>query len=161
LFRDKARHVGFLSLCIVRPKWFDRLQIVIRKLATFLYNTAVNLKIFSLRDFGSDVNRTTAKQLGQYATRLYIILFSICLVVLTLYTIVQPQALTKTFDEPLINAYKGLIQDYGDKLKCSCSLIASPYHRFVEIEPVFHEVRKYFTNRLATKGTVEMMLLKE
>jgi hypothetical protein len=130
-----------LSLCIVRPKLFDRLRMIIRNWATRLYNTAVNLNIFPLRDFGNNLDRTTAKRLGQYATRLYIILFIVCAVVLTLYTIFEPQAMTKTFGAPSFDVYNRLVQDYGDKLECSCSLFASTYNQSVNIKPVFHEVR--------------------
>ncbi|CAF4357303.1 unnamed protein product [Rotaria sp. Silwood2] len=38
------------------------------------------------------------------------------------------------------NLYNDLIQKYGNKLKCSCSLIASPRNRFVNIEAKFHEI---------------------
>jgi hypothetical protein len=137
--------VRFLSLYIARPKWLDRLKMIIRNLVTLLYTTAVNLNIFSLMDFGRGVDRTRAARLGKYATRLYIILFITGLAVLTLYTIVQPETLTKTFYNPPLIAYNRLRRHYGDKLVCSCSLIASPYHQFVKIHSVFHEVR-YFAS---------------
>ncbi|CAF3433755.1 unnamed protein product, partial [Rotaria sp. Silwood2] len=40
----------------------------------------------------------------------------------------------------LLHLYNDLIQKYGNKLKCSCSLIASPRNRFVNIEAKFHEI---------------------
>jgi hypothetical protein len=116
---------------------------IIRNLATYLYNTVVDLNIFPVRDFGSHVNRTTAKRLGQWSTRLFIILFIIGLSVLALYNIVKPQVQTKNFHKPSLNVYNHLKDDYEDKLECSCSSIASPYKKFVKIEPMFHQVRKY------------------
>ncbi|CAF1447943.1 unnamed protein product [Rotaria sp. Silwood1] len=96
--------------------------------------------MFLLRDFGSDVDRTIAKYLGKLATRLYIILFIIGLGILTLYTIVRPQTMTKTFDKPSFHLYNQLKQEYVDRLKCSCSVIASKYKQFVHIEAIFHQI---------------------
>jgi hypothetical protein len=137
----RSENIIFLSLWIVRPKLSDRLKMITRNLATRLYNAAVNLNIFPLRDFGNNLDRTTAKRLSQYATRLYIILFIVSAVVLTLYTIFEPRATTKTFDKPSFDVYKQLRKDYGDKLECPCSLFASTYNQSVKIKPVFHEVR--------------------
>ncbi|CAF1035768.1 unnamed protein product [Adineta steineri] len=82
----------------------------------------------------------TAKRLGQMATRIYIVLFTVGIIILVLYTIVQPQPLIKTFDKPSFNLYNQLSQKHGDKLKCPCASIVSTYERYVSIEPVFHEI---------------------
>ncbi|CAF1463585.1 unnamed protein product [Adineta steineri] len=81
-----------------------------------------------------------AKRLGQWATRLYIVLFLVGLAILAVFTIVKPEPLTKTFDEPSIDEYNQLFQRYGDKLKCSCSSITSTYNQFANIEATFHEI---------------------
>ncbi|CAF3966308.1 unnamed protein product [Adineta steineri] len=86
------------------------------------------------------MDRMTNQRLGQWATRLYIILFIVGLFILTIYTFVQPQKQTKIFEKPSLNVYHHLNEKYGDQLKCSCSLIASTYNQFVNIEPLFHEV---------------------
>jgi len=137
-----VKNVRFIFLIIVHPKWFDRLKRFFRHLAILLYNAAINLNIFSVRDFGSHVDRTTAKRLGQWTTRLYIVVLIICLTIFALHNFVQPQALTKTFDNPPLSLYNRLIKNYGDKLECSCSFVAPTYGQFVNIEPVFHEVRR-------------------
>jgi len=126
-----------------RPKWFDRLKMAIRKLFRFLYTELIELNLFSVRDFGNNVDRTIAKRLGQWATRLYIVLLIVGMAILALYTFIQPETLTKTFDRPSFDQYKNLKQAHGDELECSCSLIASKYDRFVKIEPIFHQVRTY------------------
>ncbi|CAF0805435.1 unnamed protein product [Adineta steineri] len=92
-----------------------------------------------LRDFGSNVDHLTAKRLGQWATRLYIILFLVTLISIMFYNIGQ-ETYTKTFDKPSMNWTKQLYIQYGDELKCPCSSIASTYERFVKIKPVFHEI---------------------
>ncbi|CAF4078850.1 unnamed protein product, partial [Adineta steineri] len=87
----------------------------------------------------SNVDPIKAKRLGRWATRLYIALFIGGLSILTIYNLIQPQMMTKTFDKPSFNVYKNLKKLYGDELKCPCSVIASVYSQFIEIEPIFHE----------------------
>jgi hypothetical protein len=135
---------------IVRMTLFDRLKFIIQELIVLLYTTAINLNIFRVQDFGNNVNRAKAKRLGQWTTRLYILLLIIALVILVLYTIVQPQALTKTFNKPVFDFYNRLRQEYGDALKCSCSSIASIYNQFVNVEPEFHQVSTYHCNVFIT-----------
>ncbi|CAF3947844.1 unnamed protein product [Adineta steineri] len=111
-----------------------------RSLIKLLRTTLMGLNIFSLRDMGSNTDSITAKRLGQWATRLYIALFICGLSILTIYTVVQPQVLTKTFNKPSFSIYNDSQKKYGDELKCPCSVIALPYDQFIEIEPVFHEI---------------------
>ncbi|CAF3947819.1 unnamed protein product [Adineta steineri] len=111
-----------------------------RSLSKLLRTTLNGLNIFSLRDMGSGMDLITVKRLGQWATRLYIALFIGGLSVLIIYTIVQPQVVTKTFNKPSFSIYNDSKQKYGDELKCPCSIIASPYDQFIEIEPIFHEI---------------------
>ena len=105
-----------------------------------LYTTAINLNVFPARQFGSDINRVTAKSLGQWTTRLYIVLLASISLIFVLYTLVQPQASTKTFHQPTFDFYNRLRKEYGVALKCSCSSVASMYDEFVAMEPVFHQV---------------------
>jgi len=135
------KDVGLVFLWIVRRKWYSRLKETIRNSATLLYTKSIGLNLFSRRKFGSNIDPTTNIRLGQRATRLYIVLFITGLAILALYTVVQPQTLTKNFAKPSLSLYNHLAQQYGDNLKCSCSLIASTYNQFVKMEPVFHEVR--------------------
>ncbi|CAF0872322.1 unnamed protein product [Adineta steineri] len=111
-----------------------------RKLINLVYTQSIGLNIFPLRDFGSSVDQGTAKRLGRWSTRLYIGLLITGLAILALYNLVQPQSLTKTFNRPSFDLYHQLNEHYGDKLKCSCSLIASTYDQFVKIQPLFHEI---------------------
>jgi hypothetical protein len=144
------KDVGLVFLGIVRRKWYSLLKETIRNSATLLYTKSIELNFFSRRKFGSNINRMTNIRLGQRATRLYIVLFITGLAILALYTAVQPQTLTKNFAKPSLSLYNHLAQQYGDKLKCSCSLIASTYNQFVQMEPVFHEVRNDYYTLLCT-----------
>ncbi|CAF4142790.1 unnamed protein product, partial [Adineta steineri] len=95
--------------------------------------------MFPLWAFGSDTNRMRAKHLGQMATRLYILLLMISFTIVALYTIVQPQLITKTFSNPSFNLYNNLMQKHETTLQCSCSSISSTYNHYVEITPIFHQ----------------------
>ncbi|CAF2840226.1 unnamed protein product [Rotaria sp. Silwood2] len=111
---------------------------MVQNLKKRLHTKLIELNIFTLRDMGSDVDRITAKRFGQWATRLYVILFISALAILIFYTIIEPHTLTKNFDEPSFILYNHLRKTYGDELKCRCSKIAFTYNQFVEIEPIFH-----------------------
>ncbi|CAF3993155.1 unnamed protein product, partial [Adineta steineri] len=124
----------------VRPKLFDRLKGILPKIRTLIYTKLIDLNMFSLWTFGSDTNRMIAKRLGQMATRLYILLLIISFTIIALYTIIQPQLLTKTFDNPSFNLYNNLVQKHGTTLQCQCSSISSTYNHYVEIAPEFHQV---------------------
>ncbi|CAF1076407.1 unnamed protein product [Adineta ricciae] len=98
------------------------------------------LNVFSIRDFGSHADRATAKHLGKWATRLYFVLLILGLTILTLYTIIQPQTVTTTFDKPSFKSYTQLEQKYGEKFKCTCSKIATKYNEFTKINAEFHKI---------------------
>ncbi|CAF1144697.1 unnamed protein product [Adineta steineri] len=123
----------------VRSRW-SRLRAIMQKIVTLLYDNLANLNIFLVRDFGSKVDRITAKRLGQWATLLYIVLFLISMIGLTLYFSMQPKTQTDIFDKPSLDLYERLFQRYGNQLKCSCSSIVSINGRFVTLEAVFHDI---------------------
>ncbi|CAF0789948.1 unnamed protein product [Adineta steineri] len=124
----------------VRRKVLDRFKALLSKLITFLSVKMLNLNIFPARTFGSKIDRITVKHLGQWSTRLYLSLLSIIFVILTLYTAMQPQTLTKSFSTPSLNFYKNLMNDHSDELECPCSLISSPYDEYLQIQPIFHRI---------------------
>ena len=108
-----------------------------------MHTKLVNLNLFPSRDFGSTINRATAKRLGRFATRLYIVLLTVGLTILVSYTIIQPQLIKKTFDRPSLDVYERLLRDHSETLACPCSSISSLYKEFVTVEPVFHPVRSH------------------
>lgn len=148
---NNIKKVNIIVSLIVRTNWilfvgqltrFNRLKSTVQQMMVFFYTKLSTLNLFTVQDFGSHVNRITARHLGQWATRLYLILFNIGIAILVLYTIIQPQTLTETFDKPSLNEYNRLKYIHGEKLQCSCSLIASKYNHFIHIEPVFHQVKR-------------------
>ncbi|UJR12721.1 hypothetical protein I4U23_016895 [Adineta vaga] len=124
----------------VRHNFFVQLKNIILNLIKLLRNVIVELNIFTLRNFGTDVDRITVKHYGRLATRLYLILFTVGISILIFYGIIQLFISTKSFNKPSLIVYKHLKQLYGDDLKCKCSVIASTYDHFVTITPIFHSI---------------------
>ncbi|CAF1438217.1 unnamed protein product [Adineta steineri] len=93
-----------------------------------------------LYDRSSSIDRMAAKRLGQWTTRLYIILLIIGLSIPALYAIIQSQTLTKTYVKPSFKLYEKLQRDHENALECPCSSIATAYNEFVKIDARFHEI---------------------
>ncbi|UJR06811.1 hypothetical protein I4U23_011098 [Adineta vaga] len=123
-----------------RQKLFDQLKPKLKELIMFLFTKLKNLNLFPPWTFGSNADRTTAKHLSQLSTRVYLVILIISFVIITLYTIVQPQALTKTFINPTVDIYNSLIEKHGNQIQCPCSRISSEYKNYVTIKPIFHQI---------------------
>ena len=109
-------------------------------LPKIIYRSILDLNIFQRRDFSSKIDQGTVKYLGRWTTRLYFILLFIGLITLTLYSLIQPVIVTKTFKEPSFDYYKEIVKKYENKLKCPCQTIASKHNLFIDIQSEFHEV---------------------
>jgi hypothetical protein len=158
----KIENAIFIFVYVVHENIFNRLKSTIQKLVTFVYNSLAHLNIFSVRDFGSNIDRMTAKRLGQWSTVLYMIVFVIGIAILTLYIMFQAETFTKTFNKPSLDLYKDLFQQYEDQLKCSCSSIPSINDRFIKVEAILHDVSRInYTNRIKIKCQTEMRLPKK
>ncbi|CAF0935223.1 unnamed protein product [Adineta steineri] len=140
LLDETRQSIGYVVLCLVRSNWCNKIKAMMQKLGKLIYNTVVDLNLFPARNFSSHINPMTAKRLGEWTTRLYIILFIVGLFVLLVYTIARRQTVTKTFNQPSFILYNRLHHEHQDKLECSCSFIASKFKRFVEIEAKFHQI---------------------
>ncbi|CAF1466772.1 unnamed protein product, partial [Adineta steineri] len=123
-----------------QSKFFTRMKILLKNLLKLLYTELINLTIFPSYSFGHINNRTKAKRLNRLASRLYVLLLIIGVVILSLETLVQPEILTKTFTKPSLETYEYLLQNHGDTLHCPCSITSSTYGKYIKIEPIFHQV---------------------
>ncbi|CAF1427348.1 unnamed protein product [Adineta steineri] len=133
----------------------DRVRQVLKKMITLLRTTLINLNIFPIRTFGSNTDRMQAKYLGILSTRLYIVLVIIGFTILSLYIIIQPETLTTNIAKPSLTVYKSLLLEHHDTLRCPCSTISSAYDRFMNIEPIFHQIcsSPFVTNEWQTNIT--------
>ncbi|CAF1042277.1 unnamed protein product [Adineta steineri] len=124
----------------INSNLYNRIKIFLCNMMTFLSVTLINLNIFPKRSFANNINHIKAQHLGRLSTRLYIVLLIIAIVILSLYTIIQPQILTKSFPQPSFKTYNDLLIHHSSTLQCSCSSISSTYNQFINIEPMFHQI---------------------
>ena len=144
---------GFLQLSSVNrfssridsPSIADRIRAGLHKVVKLLYTRLVALNMFPPRNFGSRLNQNKAKRLGQWTTRLYIVLLVASVVIWALQSAIEPRILTKSFTNPTFDEYRSLSRTHGDALLCPCSSISLKYEQFVQINPVFHQVRTHTT----------------
>ncbi|CAF1401105.1 unnamed protein product [Adineta ricciae] len=142
VFIFTRQSTAHLQVTQVPVKFFDKVINIMKTFFKHLNNVLINLNIFHKRDFGTDTDRTTAKSIGQWATRIYFILLVSALIGVALYTITEPDTLTKAFNEPTFDSYNHLKHKYDDKLRCSCLSISSTYKQYVTIVPIFHQICK-------------------
>lgn len=69
-------------------------------------------------------------------TRLYIILMSISLIVMTFYTSIAPRTQSGQIQNPSIDVYRQLVARYGDAVSCPCKQVGIPYDAFITTIPV-------------------------
>jgi hypothetical protein len=127
-----------------KKKKSDNVKLLLRvkKILQSLWKIVINLNLFPARVFDSRMERSTAKHLGQWSTRLYIVILATALITLTFRTVVSPKLFTKTYANPSLDAYNNLVNDHATTLQCPCSLSSFPYSRFLQIEARFHPVSK-------------------
>ena len=75
-----------------------------------------------------------------YATRLYILLISISLVILSLYFLLIKQVHQETIFNLNEFHYLKLEELYPNSLLCPCSSISIPYNNFITIQPEYHQI---------------------
>ena len=140
IFKKQEHHQEEEEENMMVRNWGDRLKSMKKKLIVLLYDVVINLNIFPPHYYGSHIDQMSAKRLGRHTTRLYFTLLILSFTILTIYTIVQKQIITKDFNQPTFDEYNQLIQIYGEQLTCICSSIASTYDHFVLMEPIFHPI---------------------
>ncbi|CAF0767197.1 unnamed protein product [Adineta steineri] len=124
----------------INSNLFNRIKIFLCNTMRFLSVTLINLNIFPKRSFANNINHMKAQHLGRLSTRLYIVLLIIVIAILSLYTIIQPQILTKSFSQPSFKTYNDLLTHHSSTIQCPCSSISSTYNQFINIEPIFHQI---------------------
>ena len=88
---------------------------------------------------GAENNQAIRHQI--LSTRVYIILLSLSLLFITLFTALRPVTIFTTVAEPSLDAYLQLEAIHSSTLSCLCYQSAVTYSSFFSIEPVYHQVR--------------------
>ncbi|CAF1007600.1 unnamed protein product [Adineta steineri] len=90
-----------------------------------------------------DTNRAVSIEQQCLATRVYILLLIITLIIVVMYTSLTYYLNTFTITNPSLQQYQQLQQRYGlAAVSCSCSRSSIPYSTFIELECDFHPVCK-------------------
>ncbi|CAF1375969.1 unnamed protein product [Adineta steineri] len=88
-----------------------------------------------------DTNRAVSIEQQCLATRVYIFLLIISLIIVVIYTSLTYYLNTFTITNPSLEQYQQLQQRYGlGAVSCSCSRSSIPYSTFIELECDFHPV---------------------
>ncbi|CAF1235054.1 unnamed protein product [Adineta steineri] len=155
----KKRTVEQEEQDVIRLSCNIRLRNMIWKVMTALRSAVINLNLFNLRDFNRNLSRATATQLGQWASRLYILLFITGNIIFIITIVAQPQTITKRFDNPSLDKYNQLVKKYGDQLECPCSAIASTYESFAKIKHTHHQIcsSSFVSDQWRTNITVNFL----
>lgn len=99
----------------------------------------------NLFESGSDDEDTIRKE--RYSSWIYIILFIGILTILISYTSFTEYTTSVTVEEPSKDAFESLMLKYSDTLQCPCTAAFGDYLAFVELKPIYHQVKYYFTVR--------------
>jgi hypothetical protein len=74
------------------------------------------------------------------ATRLFLVLFILSLVILTIYSSQRQVTKTVTIVNPSIEQYKSLNDNHSQTLDCPCESIDIPRQTFITLRPTYHQV---------------------
>ena len=74
------------------------------------------------------------------STRLFILLLSISLIVLLIYTSQIASTRTITIDSPSLSVYSSLYEEHGEKLTCPCTTVAVAIKNVFTLVPTMHPV---------------------
>ena len=75
------------------------------------------------------------------ATRIYLLLFVTCLIILILFNSLATKMISVTVFEPSIDTYDRLYAAHPNTLTCSCRAVSILYREFISIKSVQHPVR--------------------
>jgi hypothetical protein len=110
----------------------------LRRIPSMLKRTLLELNLF--KSEVTDSNDQSQIRYQRQATRLYIILLALSLIIFTLYVFLTPQRQVETVNNPTAANFSDLQSRYNSSLLCTCSNIYVPYNVFLTIEPHYHQI---------------------
>jgi hypothetical protein len=96
------------------------------------------LNLFKINS--NDDNDQSQIRYQRIATRIYIVLIVLSLVIITLCLVLIPQTYIKTIKDPTQAKFSHYHSLYPSSLQCPCSSISIPYNVFLTIEPRYHQM---------------------
>ncbi|CAF3777105.1 unnamed protein product [Rotaria sordida] len=109
---------------------------------TRLKNTVLMIEksIEELNIFSSQSRDPNRIHHGRIASRLYIILFTVSISVLIVYTLLSVQTISQIVESPTQEQYEKLFEQYNQTLQCPCTVVSIPYEEFLQVTPTYHQV---------------------
>jgi hypothetical protein len=108
----------------------------LRRIPSMLKRTVIELNLFKSEVI--DNNEQSQIHYQRMATRLYIVLVALGLIIFTLYLFLTPQRQVEIVENPSPANFSDLQSRYNSSLLCTCSNISVPYNVFLSIEPHYH-----------------------
>lgn len=83
---------------------------------------------------------TNIEQIAILASRIYFILLSVSLIVLTFFNGLNTVTVVNTVQLPSLSIFEKLQHEYPSTLSCPCQTIAVSYNEFLNVVPTYHQV---------------------
>ncbi|CAF0881122.1 unnamed protein product [Didymodactylos carnosus] len=113
----------------VRQRLYNLYEFVKEKIKKF--------NLFESKPLSIDAHEIT-NQL--HSTRLFIITFTVALIVLVFYTSLSNRTVTVTIKSPTLEHYSELQEKYPQTLLCPCTEISIPYSKLIQLSPTYHQL---------------------
>ncbi|CAF4289798.1 unnamed protein product [Adineta steineri] len=97
-------------------------------------------KCLMINLFDSESDNIETMRLERISTKLYLLIFSICIYSITIYIIFTNTIIDQSFENPSSNDYNNLLISHSKSLDCPCNKISIAYKDFIEINTTFHEI---------------------
>ena len=107
----------------------------LRRLLQWLWERFSRLNLFSHQSYSERRIR-----IGRYITWLYLVLFSVTILIMTLYTALSVQIQTGIVHNLTESLYEQIQMKYPYSLSCPCSHLAIDYNEFIRVTPLFHQI---------------------
>ncbi len=103
-----------------------------------LKRSVVELNLFKSNWTGNNDQSQIHNQ--RMASRLYIVLVALVLIIFTAYLFLTPQIQMQTVENPSSASFSDLHSRYNSSLQCKCSNISVPYEVFLMVKPHYHQM---------------------
>ncbi|CAF1594008.1 unnamed protein product, partial [Adineta steineri] len=97
-------------------------------------------KFSTINLFDSESNNIETIRLERISTKIYLLVFAICIYSITIYIIFSDKTIHQSFSNPSQNDYNNLLMSYSKSLDCPCNKISITYKDFVEVDTTFHQI---------------------
>ncbi|CAF1223094.1 unnamed protein product [Didymodactylos carnosus] len=104
--------------------------------------TLIKEKIHKLNLFQSYASAAESHRYYEIlSTRLYLIILSLSVIIIALYTSVIDRTKIVTIKSPItFDQYTTLYQQQSQTLTCSCTTISITYEKFIQLSPTYHQI---------------------